>query len=1135
LSPTTFDFLNLFVRQPGDLLYFLAVIAISQTGLFIALGHRLRRPQDHGSGRYTLAALGIVLAWVLLMIGALFALLSGQESRLILPPLERAANVIAILLISWAFLTADNPTIGRVLNILLLLLMLAVIAGYIVTGIDWPGVADRIDFNLSPMGVAWTMVPLILALFSIILIFAYFRDVTDAPLKLVFFLVLILGYVGTMFQLMNGTLLGDYSGLLRLSFLAALPIVPAIIYRLVIGHLEAEIAMRPVEPVTEPSVSTHPEIPVAPLAQTVSTRDEDDGEVAPPGPTVSPIERESVQLLKTLGLILETANPATIPERIVIAGLEVMKADVGALLVLQDANYADISAAYNHMMNHPISGMMSLNLDNQPTLVNAIERRTQRPLYPDRNGEELRDLYTRLEIEEFGPTYFQPLVANGELIAILVVGMPFSKRELQNWERELLRGIAIIAEKLLALSFAARDARLQAEERAIQAVIQGVPLENLEEDAVIAARQEIQASLQAAREQVTELTRQVTQLKLELDDERSRVTAVLGDTQEGLSVSQRIIALNDEQQRLREDRDRLAQRLQEAETALIGATNADASSVFKTMIEVLRREKDDLIAQRNELQARLDGLRASSGASLPSMVQDMLDSMSKEKARLEVERDELSGRLDDIEGQLKAIGIEDGASGLTQLMAQLYEDRARLQARNDALQRERDALANERTRVEDQITHEQEREAQIQTLQNEVKNLAADREAITVQRDKLRSERDELLAKQDTIKQNRTRLLAEAAGFQMELAEAHAEQAQLRAEIQELADSRTDWTRERDQLLAEKQALETERDQLLARLEGDRDRVQQVGEDGVGSLTRMIEEVSEQRSQLDRELHETRTKLARIENELEMVSVRVNADSQALYKLDNPELLMGMVQELRTPMTSIVGYIDLLLGESAGILGEMQRKFLQRVAANITRLTSMLDDLTRITALDTGLFTLEREPTDIVGIIEDAITNASNQFREKGLAVHLNLDENIPLLRADRDAMTQVIGQLLTNAYLVSPPNSDVFISANRQEINLARNGSQESPTDSLFVCVEDRGGGIASEDQDRVFSRKYKAENPLIAGLGDTGVGMALAKALVEAHGGKLWLESRENVGSKFYFAIPFNHTVESVGENEG
>ncbi len=73
-----------------------------------------------------------------------------------------------------------------------------------------------------------------------------------------------------------------------------------------------------------------------------------------------------------------------------------------------------------------------------------------------------------------------------------------------------------------------------------------------------------------------------------------------------------------------------------------------------------------------------------------------------------------------------------------------------------------------------------------------------------------------------------------------------------------------------------------------------------------------------------------------------------------------------------------------------------------------------------------------------------------------------------------------------------------------------------------MFVSIEDRGGGIASEDQARVFARKYKAENPLIQGLGDTGVGLAIAKALVEAHGGEIWLETQPGVGSAFNFTLP-------------
>jgi len=223
-------------------------------------------------------------------------------------------------------------------------------------------------------------------------------------------------------------------------------------------------------------------------------------------------------------------------------------------------------------------------------------------------------------------------------------------------------------------------------------------------------------------------------------------------------------------------------------------------------------------------------------------------------------------------------------------------------------------------------------------------------------------------------------------------------------------------------------------------------------------------------------------------------------------------------------MTSIVGYVDLLMNESAGILGEMQHKFLQRVSANVVRLTSMIEDLTRITTLDAGRFVLVPDRVDVVAVLEDAITAASTTLSEKGLIVHLDLEDSMPPARADEEAVTQIVGQLLTNAYLASPPGGEVFVIA-RRDTRHARRGV----ADRVYVSIEDRGGGIAPEDQSRVFARKYKAENPLIQGLGDTGVGLAIARALVEAHGGEIWLESRIGIGSAFNFTLPLEMEPEA------
>jgi signal transduction histidine kinase len=1095
----TFDLPNMFVRSPGDFLYFLLVILFSIVSLVVALDLRQHPNTKQLAQRYIIALSGVILAWVVMIGISVYVVVSNQNPVIIIPPIDRVISVVVVLLVGWAFLTADHKQWRSISNILVLLFIAIAIIGYVWTAMNWANDVNvgLADFNLR-YSVTWSIAVVAICALGVILSIVMFRVVVDSPLKLAFFALIL---AGALYQTLQGSVIGSYAGVLRFSFVVALALVPVILYRLLSGNLQVARERTP---------------------ETSNKRESQSMRVVqPPPPVPRPIvtDNQSVLLLKTLGLILEDATAASLPERILMASLDILKADVGVLLRIQDANYADIAYAYDKQLQRKPTGI-SLNLNNQPTLANVIERQLSRTLYVDRNKEELDDFFSRLDIDKSGTVYFYPLVRNQKLIAVLGITSPYTERQLDTTSQELLKGISILASSLLSLSDEAKEARIQAEDRAIQAIVEGVALNQVPQDAAMNARQEMQSSLQLARDQIAALSKQVVQMKLQLDDERSRIANLMGDGQQPMSISQRITAFKEEQQKVQEERDRLAVRLQEAEAALMGATATNVDASQTQLVQTLEREKQKLLLERDRLQTQLHEMQIQGNLVMPEYMQSILNRMQEEQSRLEVEKNQLSDKLVTVENQLHALGIENDVSGLAQLISQLYDERATLLSDKDAVTRERDLLLSERVKVSNAIQNVKDTDARIIQLQTEIENLAQDRETVTKQRDKFRSEVDELNQKIDAVKEHRAKLLAQASGYEMELSESNDEQVRLRAEIQQLADSRSELITLRDKLTSERETLRLERDTLLAHNDNDTVRVETLQGEGIAKLQALVEEIAQARNQLEHELNEAKKNLANTQLDLEHTQLKLeNTHTLTNYQGQNPELFVSLVQELRTPTTSLMGYVDLLLGESAGILGEMQRKFLQRVSANIVRLETMINDLIKVSELDTGSYVFTPMPISVVALIEDAITNATVQFREKALTVNLNLDDDLPFLPADKDAVTQIFGQLVTNAYLVSPPNSEITVTAVQTKAVIKPN---TPAVNVIQVSVEDRGGGIVVEDIPRVFARKYKAENPLIQGLGDTGVGLSIAKALADAHGGKLWIETKQNIGTNFSFVLP-------------
>jgi signal transduction histidine kinase len=274
-------------------------------------------------------------------------------------------------------------------------------------------------------------------------------------------------------------------------------------------------------------------------------------------------------------------------------------------------------------------------------------------------------------------------------------------------------------------------------------------------------------------------------------------------------------------------------------------------------------------------------------------------------------------------------------------------------------------------------------------------------------------------------------------------------------------------------------------------------------------------------TQLEQELHQSLEQISFLQNELASANTKILE-----IEKEQPQVVVSIAQELRQPMSSIVGYTDLLLGESIGILGAMQRKFVERIKASTERIGSLINDLIHLTTLEMGLSELRPEPIDLNNIIDNAMAYTSTLLREKNITMHLNLPKTMAPIYADREALQQSLIHLLQNAGAATPPEGVITLRVQTQS---------EDGGDYVLIQVTDSGGGIAAEDLPRVFSRLYRADNVLIQGVGDTGVGLSIAKTLTEAQNGRIWVNTEPGIGSTFSVLLPIAKSNEAVKQVAG
>ena len=273
----------------------------------------------------------------------------------------------------------------------------------------------------------------------------------------------------------------------------------------------------------------------------------------------------------------------------------------------------------------------------------------------------------------------------------------------------------------------------------------------------------------------------------------------------------------------------------------------------------------------------------------------------------------------------------------------------------------------------------------------------------------------------------------------------------------------------------------------------------------------------EESESLNNELRLALEEIARLNNALVEADQKLfdagSEDGKPVPPEVQTEVVATIVQELRQPLSSIVVYTDLLLGESVGILGATQRKFVERIKASVERMEGLADDLIQM-VMDNQGRSLIPENVDLNEVIDISVAQAMAKLRKRNIILRLDVPDQLPPLQADRDALQQILVHLLQNAGDTSPQESEIALSAQVE--------SKENEPAFVLIQVTDSGGGIPAEDLPRVFSRLYRADNSLIQGVGETGVGLSVVKSLVEAHGGRIWVDSVMGRGATFSVLLP-------------
>ncbi|HOU12516.1 MAG TPA: ATP-binding protein [Anaerolineae bacterium] len=258
-------------------------------------------------------------------------------------------------------------------------------------------------------------------------------------------------------------------------------------------------------------------------------------------------------------------------------------------------------------------------------------------------------------------------------------------------------------------------------------------------------------------------------------------------------------------------------------------------------------------------------------------------------------------------------------------------------------------------------------------------------------------------------------------------------------------------------------------------------------------------------------------------SKLEFVSrvadnIAIAVDNARLYEalrqanLTKSEFVSTMAHELRTPMSCIFGYAEMLGTGMMGALTPQQQEFVETISENAQRMDTIVNDMLDISQIETGRLRLTLRQVDMQTTLDDVLKTAAKKLEKKQQTCTVNLWNGLPPAYADPERLRQILSILIGNAVQYTPEHGAISVKA----------WLAADEPDFIRCAVTDTGIGISPENQVRLFTKFFRIADPAAEDQNGTGLELTIAKNLVEMHGGRIWLESAPGKGSTFFFTIP-------------